>query len=71
MSEREQEIRVSLHADKMLRMALDNKNKIMEQELKLTDEVNDILQYIIDFEYQRMSSSGQLMIDELIEIINR
>lgn len=71
MSEREQEIRVSLHADKMLRMALDNKNKIMKQELKLTDEVNDILQYIIDFEYQRMSSSGQLMIDELIEIINR
>ena len=43
----------------------------MEQELKLTDEVNDILQYIIDFEYQRMSSSGQQMMDELIEIINR
>jgi|TARA_R100000084_G_scaffold74634_1_gene33568 hypothetical protein len=43
----------------------------MEQELKLTDEVNDILQYIIDFEYQRMSKSGQKMIDELIEIINK
>ena len=46
-------------------------NKIMEQELKLTDEVNDILQYIIDFEYQRMSTSGQQMIDELIKIINK
>ena len=43
----------------------------MEQELKLTDEVNDILKYIIDFEYQRMSTSGQKMIDELIEIINK
>jgi len=41
------------------------------EELKLTDEVNDILQYIIDFEYQRMSTSGQQMIDELIKIINK
>ena len=43
----------------------------MEQELKLTDEVNDILQDIIDFEYQRMSTSGQEAIDILIEIINK
>tara|TARA_A100001201_G_scaffold15484_1_gene18650 strand:+ start:355 stop:486 length:132 start_codon:yes stop_codon:yes gene_type:complete len=43
----------------------------MEQELKLTDEVNDILQDIIDFEYHRMSTSGQEAIDRLIEIINK
>lgn len=43
----------------------------MEQELKLTDEVNDILQDIIDFEYQRMSTSGQEAMDRLIEIINK
>ena len=36
MSEREQEIRVSLHADKMLRKALDNKNKIMKKERLVT-----------------------------------
>tara|TARA_Y100001972_G_scaffold127392_1_gene184042 strand:+ start:87 stop:335 length:249 start_codon:yes stop_codon:yes gene_type:complete len=40
MSEREQEIRVSLHADKMLRMALDNKNKIMSENIK--NEITDL-----------------------------
>lgn len=43
----------------------------MEQELQLTDEVNDILQDIITFEYQRMSKSGQESIDRLIKIINK
>jgi hypothetical protein len=32
MSEREQEIRVSLNADKMLRKAIDNKNKMTQKE---------------------------------------
>jgi hypothetical protein len=44
MSEREQEIRVSLHADKMLRKALDNKNKIMK---KLTQK--RIKEILVDF----------------------
>ena len=36
--EREQEIRVSLYADKMLRLALDNKNKIMEKNIYICKE---------------------------------
>ena len=40
--EREQEIRVSLYADKMLRIALDNKNKIMEKENKLKIRIKEL-----------------------------
>ena len=48
--EREQEIKVSLYADKMFRLALDNKNKIMEKKtLEYADKwfkLHDIISFI-------------------------
>ena len=46
--EREQEIRVSLYADKMLRLALDNKNKIMHEKTfpEWEKNINNILNKI-------------------------
>ena len=65
MSEREQEIRVSLHADKMLRKALDNKNKIMDRE-----RVINQIQKINCMGRNNITELANLQNDELMERLN-